>query len=185
MAEAAVTCPHCQSEAVVRYGKTSNGKERFRCQQSAQCGRTFLRSYAYLGCLPTVKQQIVEMTLLRTRPPLGLALHPTKTRIAHTLLPEGDKAGFDFLGFEVRQYPVSRYNAKHDFKTLIKPSRTAIKRHYTHLCTIIREHQAARQQNLIEQLHPVIVGWSGSVPIWLLLSFRPHDQIQPGSYIIQ
>jgi transposase-like protein len=63
MAEAAVRCPHCQSEAVVKYGKTSNGKERFRCQQTTQCGRTFLRNYAYPGCLPTVKQQIVEMTL--------------------------------------------------------------------------------------------------------------------------
>lgn len=63
MAEAAVRCPHCQSEAVVKYGKTSTGKERFRCQQHGQCGRTFLRSYAYTGCLPTVKQQIVEMTL--------------------------------------------------------------------------------------------------------------------------
>jgi transposase-like protein len=63
MAEAAVKCPHCQREAVVKYGKTSNGKERFRCQQSAKCGRTFLRSYAYPGCLPTVKRQIVDMTL--------------------------------------------------------------------------------------------------------------------------
>ena len=48
---------------MVKYGKTSNGKERFRCSQSARCGRTFLRSYAYPGCLPAVKQQIVEMTL--------------------------------------------------------------------------------------------------------------------------
>lgn len=63
MAEAGVKCPHCQSEAVVRDGKTSNGKERFRCQQSEQCGRTFLGSYEYLGCLPVVKQQIVDMTL--------------------------------------------------------------------------------------------------------------------------
>ena len=63
MAEAAVKCPHCQSEAVVKYGKTSNGKERFRCQQSVECGRTFVRSYAYPGCLPTVKQQIIDMTL--------------------------------------------------------------------------------------------------------------------------
>jgi transposase-like protein len=63
MAEAAVQCPHCQSKAVVKYGKASNGKERFRCQQSGQCGRTFLRSYAYPGCLPMVKQQMVEMTL--------------------------------------------------------------------------------------------------------------------------
>ena len=63
MAEAAVKCPHCQSEAVVKYGKTSNGTARFRCQQPAQCGRTFLRSSAYPGCLPTVKQPIVDMTL--------------------------------------------------------------------------------------------------------------------------
>ena len=63
MAEAAVKCPHCQSEAVMRYGKTSNGKERFRCQQRAECGRTFVRRSAYPGWLPTVKQQIVEMTL--------------------------------------------------------------------------------------------------------------------------
>ena len=33
MAEAVVRCPHCQSDAVVKYGKASNGKERFRCQQ--------------------------------------------------------------------------------------------------------------------------------------------------------
>ena len=63
MAEAAVKCPQCQSEAVVKYGKASNGKARYRCQQRPKCGRTFVRSYAYPGCLPTVKQQIVEMTL--------------------------------------------------------------------------------------------------------------------------
>lgn len=63
MAEAAVRCPHCQSDAVVKYGKASNGKARFRCQQREQCGRTFVQTYAYPGCLPTVKRQIVEMTL--------------------------------------------------------------------------------------------------------------------------
>ena len=44
MAEVVVRCPHGQSDAVVKYGQASNGKERFRCQQSAQGGRTFLRS---------------------------------------------------------------------------------------------------------------------------------------------
>ena len=42
MAEVAVKCPHCQSEAVAKYGKTSNGKERFRCQQREQCGQACL-----------------------------------------------------------------------------------------------------------------------------------------------
>ena len=63
MAEAAVRCPHGQSEAVVKYGKASNGKARLRCQQREECGRTFLRTYADPGRLPQVKQQIVEMTL--------------------------------------------------------------------------------------------------------------------------
>ena len=59
----AIRCPHCQSEAVVKYGTTSNGKERFRCQRGEQCGRTFIRAYAYPGRTPEVKQQIIEMTL--------------------------------------------------------------------------------------------------------------------------
>jgi transposase-like protein len=63
MAVEAVRCPQCQNEAVVKYGKASNGKERFRCQQSERCGRTFIACYAYPGCLPEVKRQIVEMTL--------------------------------------------------------------------------------------------------------------------------
>jgi insertion element IS1 protein InsB len=63
MAKAAVRCPYCQRDAVVKDGKASNGKGRFRGQQREQCGRTFLQTYAYRGCLPTVKQQMVEMTL--------------------------------------------------------------------------------------------------------------------------
>ena len=59
----AIRCPYCQSEAVVKYGRASNGKERFRCQQGEQCGRTFIRGYAYPGRTPEVKRQIIEMTL--------------------------------------------------------------------------------------------------------------------------
>ena len=63
MAEEAIRCLHCHSETVVKYGRASNGKERYRCQQRDQCGRTFIRAYAYPGRLPAVKRQIVEMTL--------------------------------------------------------------------------------------------------------------------------
>ncbi len=63
MAVEAIRCPHCQSGEVVKYGTTSNDKERYRCQQDDTCGRTFIRAYAYQGCRPQVKQQIVEMTL--------------------------------------------------------------------------------------------------------------------------
>jgi transposase-like protein len=63
MAVEVVQCPHCQSKKVVKYGTASNGKVRFRCQQSESCGRTFIRAYAYPGRVPEVKRQIVEMTL--------------------------------------------------------------------------------------------------------------------------
>ena len=62
MAMEGVRCPHGQGSAVVKYGTTSNGKARYRCQQTGTCGRTFIRDYAYPGCLAEVKQQIVEMT---------------------------------------------------------------------------------------------------------------------------
>jgi len=87
---------------------------------------------------------------------IGLTLHPEKTKISHTL--EG-QAGFDFLGFEVRQYPVGKYASKHGFKTLIKPSKQSQKHHQTQLKTIVSNHLAAPQAALISHLNPVITGW--------------------------
>jgi transposase-like protein len=63
MAEDAIQCPHCHSERVVKYGRASKGKARYRWQTEA-CGRTFMRAYAYPGRTPYVKRQIVEMPLL-------------------------------------------------------------------------------------------------------------------------
>lgn len=58
-----VRCPHCQSGEGVKYGTTTNGKERLRCQKVDTYGRTFIRAYAYPGRIPQVKRQIVEMRL--------------------------------------------------------------------------------------------------------------------------
>src|SRR5262245_18755837 len=90
---------------------------------------------------------------------VGLELNREKTRMTHTLEQAGGQAGFNFLGFEIRQHPVSRYNAKRGFKTLITPSQEAMKRHDAQLRTIIVEHKAARQAPLIGRLNPVIAGW--------------------------
>lgn len=58
-----VHCPKCQSIDVVKYGKTAEGKQRFYCKNKDCVCHTFILKPAYRGCLPEVKQQIVEMTL--------------------------------------------------------------------------------------------------------------------------
>lgn len=61
---------------------------------------------------------------------IGLEFKPSQTRIAHTLKEhEGKKAGFDFLGFNIRQFPVGKYTSGKvrgkllGFKTIITPSK--------------------------------------------------------------
>lgn len=71
---------------------------------------------------------------------IGLQLHPNKTKISHTL--EG-KAGFDFLGFSVRQYQTGKYGSNHGFKTLIKPSQQGQKYHLGQLKKIVSTHGCA------------------------------------------
>ncbi|MCL2930353.1 MAG: reverse transcriptase domain-containing protein [Trichodesmium sp. St16_bin4-tuft] len=59
---------------------------------------------------------------------VGLELKPEKTKIAHTLEKhEGNKPGFDFLGFTIRQWKIK--STKQGFKRLIKPLSKSIKTH--------------------------------------------------------
>lgn len=98
----------------------------------------------------------------------GLELSDNKTNISHTLNPINDRrAGFDFLGFNIRQYPVGKYNSGFNtngkmlgFKTIIKPSTAKIISHYRKIAEIIQQCNAAPQQALIKKLNPVINGWA-------------------------
>lgn len=96
-----------------------------------------------------------------------LELKPEKTHIGHTLKTHnGNKPGFNFLGFYVRQYEVGKYQSGRingkilGFKTLIKPSEESIRRHYSEIAEIIRRFNAAPQAALIAKLNPIIRGWS-------------------------
>jgi RNA-directed DNA polymerase len=91
---------------------------------------------------------------------MGLELKPSKTRMCHT------SEGFDFLGFNIRHYPVGAYRASKSskgkslgFKTLIKPTKDAVKRHLDKVGQIIDKHHNAPQEVLISRLNPVIRGW--------------------------
>ncbi len=109
-------------------------------------------------------QQIISEWLAQ----FDLELKPSKTRIVHTLKEyEGNKPGFDFLGFNVRQFPVGKYQSGKNthgqilgFKTLIRPSDESIKRHYDNIAQITKRHNSAPQQSLVSHLNPIIRGWS-------------------------
>jgi len=58
-----VHCPHCETEQVVKRGKTETGKQRYLCQNDACAHRTFIRNYSYRAYLPEVKQQIIDMAV--------------------------------------------------------------------------------------------------------------------------
>jgi RNA-directed DNA polymerase len=92
---------------------------------------------------------------------MGLELKPSKTRLTHTLHKyENEKPGFNFLGFHIRQFQVSKYDSKQGFKTIITPSKEKHRIHYERIANIIDDHKAAPQSALITHLNPVIRGWS-------------------------
>ena len=97
---------------------------------------------------------------------MGLELKLSKTRVSHTLHNVGrEKAGFDFLGFNIRQVKVGKYSSgKHNnkllgFKTLIKPSKKSILSHYQQVVDIINNSKSLKQEVLIARLNPIIKGW--------------------------
>jgi transposase-like protein len=63
MVRKSISCPTCQSTAVVKYGQTAAGKQRFRWQSPLCSRQTFLLEYVYKGRLPEVKQQSVDLAL--------------------------------------------------------------------------------------------------------------------------
>jgi RNA-directed DNA polymerase len=96
---------------------------------------------------------------------MGLRLKPNKTRVTHTLDEHEGNEGFDFLGFNVRQYRVGKYRTrtyrgKPGFKTLIKPSKKGCKRHLQEVREVIRQHKGAPQAALVKVLNPKIRGWA-------------------------
>src|SRR5262245_12988002 len=59
----AVLCPHCQSDQIVKRGKTARGTQRYLCQNTRCAQGSFLLDYCNRGCLPEVKQTIIDMSL--------------------------------------------------------------------------------------------------------------------------
>jgi RNA-directed DNA polymerase len=100
---------------------------------------------------------------------MGLELRPEKTRITHTLNIHEGNVGFDFLGFNIRQYPVGKTHSGKTaglnpkikgYRTWIKPSKEAMHRHLQRIRTVTKTHISSPQATLIGILNPIIIGWT-------------------------
>jgi transposase-like protein len=58
-----VRCPSCERDTVVKRGRTDSGKQRYLCQNVACFCRIFLLDYTNRGYMPSVKRQIIDLTL--------------------------------------------------------------------------------------------------------------------------
>ncbi len=123
----------------------------------------------------------------------GLELNTEKTQIKHSLhvLENEGKPGFDFLGFNIRQYKVGKHQSGKNgwektlgFKTIIKPSDESVKRHYQKISETINKLNAAPQHKLISELNPIIKGWCNyyrsvcSKEIFSKLTHLTHKKIR-------
>jgi RNA-directed DNA polymerase len=77
--------------------------------------------------------------------PRGLRFNEEKTRVVHL------SQGFDFLGFNVRRYGT---------KTLVKPSKDAVKRIRARMKAEITALNGANETAVILKLTPIVRGWS-------------------------
>jgi RNA-directed DNA polymerase len=101
--------------------------------------------------------------------PIGLELHPTKTKLVHTMeTTDGSVPGFTYLGFDIIQKQkrikqraaYTKRQSSQEFITLIKPSKEGINRHKLKIRDIIRQYRGANQERLIQVLNPITRGWA-------------------------
>lgn len=99
---------------------------------------------------------------------LGLSLNPEKTRICHTKEEyNGEKPGFDFLGFNIRTYDIGKYksNKKSNGEPLmmltkVKPSEKSVEQFINNIKEILNSGHDKAPTIMIKQLSWLIRGWA-------------------------
>ncbi|MGD1713138.1 group II intron reverse transcriptase/maturase [Dapis sp. BLCC M172] len=155
---------HGMEERLMEFAKTIDLKNKQGRQKSWQMKCQSLSLIRYADDFVILHEDIkvvlkAKVVIQKWLNQVGLELKPEKTKIAHTLEEyENNKPGFDFLGFNVRQYEVK--STEQGFKTLIKPSSKSIKTHYRKLADICDRNKTVPVRALIAKLNPVIKGWA-------------------------
>jgi RNA-directed DNA polymerase len=83
----------------------------------------------------------------------GLKWSDEKTHIRHL------REGFNFLGFNIRHYPAPN-SSRSGYKLLIKPSADSVQQLKRKLKGLWRKHVGTTTVALINEMNPVIRGWS-------------------------
>jgi len=124
-------------------------------------------------------KEIAEKWLLQ----MGLELNEGKTKITHTLEKVNGESGFDFLGFNIRQFEVGKTHVRKvshtrlPFRTFIGPSKASKKAHVQKLSEVIRGMRASSQENLIARLNPIITGWGNYFSIGFARELKGMDNV--------
>ncbi|NES83709.1 MAG: group II intron reverse transcriptase/maturase [Moorea sp. SIO2B7] len=155
---------HGMEERVKQYAETLKGAQR--------TNRNSLSIIRYADDFVVIHENLDVIKKCRTileewLSEMGLMIHPTKTKITHTLNEYQGHKGFNFLGFNIQQYKVGRThsgkNRNGEFlghKTIITPAKESIEKHLKDTRRIIQTHQSSSQAVLISQLNMTIRGWS-------------------------
>ena len=61
MNKESLCCPSCNSENIIKHGKTSTGKQRYLCQNPRCYCSTFILDYSYNGSNAHVKRHIIDL----------------------------------------------------------------------------------------------------------------------------
>jgi RNA-directed DNA polymerase len=161
---------HGMEERIKQYAETLPAKTKGQGKRDKRKNLNLIRyadDFVILHEDITVVQRCKEI-ISEWLKGIGLELKPSKTRVAHTLIKcEQEQPGFDFLGYNIRQFPAGKHSSSKStkgeilgFKTIITPSKQKQKVHYDQIASVIEAHKAAPQAALISRLNPIIRGWA-------------------------
>lgn len=92
---------------------------------------------------------------------MGLKFSIDQNQIRHSSQKyHGHQPGLEFWGFSLRQYQtMTQRKTDAEYKTIIMPTKDAIKSYKRKLSKIIDGHKTATQEKLIAALNPIIARW--------------------------
>jgi RNA-directed DNA polymerase len=105
----------------------------------------FADDYVVTGSCKVLLGEDIEPGVVEFLGKRGLEVAAEKTKLTDI------KEGFDFLGQNVRKY---------NGKLIIKPSKDSVKRFMAKVCAIIKTNPCATAGQLIDELNPLLRGWT-------------------------